>query len=401
MPQRRFLFTSESVTEGHPDKLADQVSDGVLDAILAQDPQGRVACETLLTTGLCVIAGEITTRATVDYPKVARATMQRVGYTRAAYGLDFETCGVVTAINEQSPDIAQGVSLGEEQLGAGDQGLMFGFATDESESDLKTQGAYMPLPILLAHNLARRLSEVRKDGTLPYLRPDGKTQVTLEYADGKPARADGVVVAAQHDPDVDVAKVREDVQQHVIRRVVPAAFLDANTKYYINQTGRFVRGGPYADTGLTGRKIIVDTYGGAAPHGGGAFSGKDPTKVDRSASYAARWAAKNVVAAGLARKCQIQLAYCIGHAQPVSVHVDTWGTGVVPDHQLEEGLRKVFDFSPAGIIKALDLRKPVYQQVAAYGHFGRTDLDLTWERLDRVEELRREFRGAKFLREAP
>jgi S-adenosylmethionine synthetase len=390
MASRTYLFTSESVTEGHPDKLADQISDGVLDAILAKDPLARVACETTLTTGLCLVAGEITTTANVDYPRVARETMRKVGYTKASYGLDFETCGVVTSITEQSPDIKQGVDV----LGAGDQGLMFGFATDESEQYPVTRGAYMPLPILLAHNLARRLSEVRRKGELGYLRPDGKSQVTLEYRDGRAARADGIVIAAQHDPEASVEQLREDMKHHVIEPVFQGTgFLDAKTSYFINQTGRFVRGGPYADTGLTGRKIIVDTYGGAAPHGGGAFSGKDPTKVDRSACYAARWAAKNVVAAGLAKKCQLQLSYVIGHAQPMNVYVDTFGTGSVPDQRLEEAVRKVFDFSPAGIIKALDLRKPVYQQVAAYGHFGRTDLQLTWEKLDRVDELRRAARA--------
>jgi S-adenosylmethionine synthetase len=399
MASRKYLFTSESVTEGHPDKLADQISDGILDAILAKDPRARVACETTLTTGLCLVAGEITTNATVDFARVARATMQKIGYTRAAYGLDSETCAVLTSITEQSPDIAQGVGTTEE-LGAGDQGLMFGFATDESEAFEQTKGAFMPLPILLAHQLARRLAEVRHKGVLAYLRPDGKTQVTLEYVDGKPVRADGIVIAAQHDPEVDAAKLRADIEREVVRRVVPPAFIDATTKFYINQTGRFVRGGPYADTGLTGRKIIVDTYGGSAPHGGGAFSGKDPTKVDRSACYAARWAAKNVVAAGLARKCQIQLAYVIGYAKPMNIYVDTFGTGVVPDQQLEAAVGKVFDFSPAGIIRDLDLRKPVYQQVASYGHFGRTDLKVSWERLDRVEALRKLFAGTKFLREA-
>jgi S-adenosylmethionine synthetase len=395
MATRKYLFTSESVTEGHPDKLADQISDGVLDAILAKDPKGRVACETTLTTGLCLVAGEITTNAYVDIPRIARATMHKVGYTRAAFGLDSETCGVLTSITEQSPDIAQGVDV----QGAGDQGLMFGYASDESEAFPETQGAWMPLPILLAHNLARRLAEVRRSGKMKYLRPDGKSQVTLEYVDGMPVRADGVVVAAQHDPEVETEKLREDVKKHVVKPVFPAAFLTKDTKYYINQTGRFVRGGPYADTGLTGRKIIVDTYGGSAPHGGGAFSGKDPTKVDRSACYAARWAAKNVVAAGLARRAQIQLAYVIGHQQPVSINIDTSGTGIVPDERIEQAVRKVFDFSPAGIIKALDLRKPVYQQTAAYGHFGRTDVKLSWEQTDKVEALRKEIptKEAKYL----
>ncbi|MCA1812530.1 MAG: methionine adenosyltransferase [Halobacteriales archaeon] len=398
MAARTYLFTSESVTEGHPDKLADQVSDGVLDAILREDPLGRVACETTLTTGLCLVAGEITTDAYVDIPQVVRKTIQGVGYTSGAMGLDYETVGVLTSITEQSPDIKQGVDV----LGAGDQGLMFGYASDESEAHAATQGAFMPLPILLAHNLARRLTEVRKSGQLKYLRPDGKSQVTLEYRDGVPVRADGVVLAAQHSPEVETEKLREDVKKHVIGKVFPKGFLDGNTKHYINQTGRFVRGGPYADTGLTGRKIIVDTYGGAAPHGGGAFSGKDPTKVDRSACYAARWAAKNIVAAGLARRAQIQLAYCIGYAQPVSVYIDTFGSAApgVKDEQLEAAVRKVFDFSPAGIIKALDLRQPIYQQTAAYGHFGRTDIDVSWERLDKVAALRKELKGAKFLRDA-
>jgi S-adenosylmethionine synthetase len=396
MASRKYLFTSESVTEGHPDKLADQVSDGVLDAILREDATGRVACETTLTTGLCLVAGEITTDAYVDIPSIVRSTIKNVGYTSGAMGLDYETVGVLTSITEQSPDISQGVDV----QGAGDQGLMFGFASDESEPYFPN--TYMPLPILLAHNLARRLTEARKSGQLKWLRPDGKSQVTLEYVDGAPTRADGIVLAAQHSPDVETEKLREDLTKHVIKKVLPASFLDKNTKFYINQTGRFVRGGPYADTGLTGRKIIVDTYGGAAPHGGGAFSGKDPTKVDRSASYAARWAAKNIVAAGLARKAQIQLAYCIGYAQPVSINVETFGTSApgVTDDRLEAALKKVFDFSPAGIIKALDLRKPVYQQTAAYGHFGRTDIDVTWERLDKVGALRKEFKGAKFLREA-
>jgi S-adenosylmethionine synthetase len=398
MAARKHLFTSESVTEGHPDKIADQISDGVLDAILAKDPYGRVACETLLTTGLCIVAGEITTKSPADYARIARETMKNIGYTKASYGLDYETCGVITSITEQSPDIAQGVSQAQEQIGAGDQGLMFGYASDESEAYPGTQGTFMPLPILLAHNLSRKLSEVRRNGKLAYLRPDGKSQVTLEYHDNKPVRADGVVIAAQHDPEVSTEQLRSDIRKHVIEPVFQGtSFLDAKTNYHINQTGRFVRGGPYADTGLTGRKIIVDTYGGAAPHGGGAFSGKDPTKVDRSACYAARWAAKNIVAAGLARKAQIQLSYVIGHAKPLNVYVDTFGTGIVPDTQIEAAVSKVFDFSPAAIIKALDLRKPVYQQVAAFGHFGRKDLQLTWERTDRTEELRKQFSGAKFL----
>ncbi|HVL87739.1 MAG TPA: methionine adenosyltransferase [Candidatus Thermoplasmatota archaeon] len=389
---RRYLFTSESVTEGHPDKLADQISDGVLDAILAQDPEGRVACETLTATGLVVIAGEITTRAVVDYQKVARAVIHDVGYTRSSYGLEADSCAVVTAVNEQSPDIAQGVgTAGATELGAGDQGLMFGYATDETPE-------LMPLTITLAHRLSRRLAQVRKSGILPWLRPDGKSQVTLEFEDEKPVHVDGIVIAAQHDPEIDVQTLRAKVREHVVQPVIgeyvesanlPSNFLSDRTKHYINQTGRFVRGGPYGDSGLTGRKIIVDTYGGSAPHGGGAFSGKDPTKVDRSASYAARWAAKNVVAAGLARRCQIQLAYCIGYAQPVSVYVNTFGTGTVGDERIEEIVKQTFDFSPASVIRELQLRRPIYRQTAAYGHFGRTDLDLPWERANRVDELQK------------
>lgn len=384
MASRRTLFTSESVTEGHPDKLADQVSDGVLDAILAEDPDARVACEALLTTGIVVVAGEITTTSHVAIADVARQVIRDAGYTSAAYGIDWETCAVLGSVTRQSPDIAQGV----DRQGAGDQGLMFGFASDESEA--YARGTYMPLPILLAHDLARRLAEARRKRVLPYLRPDGKTQVTLEYRDGKPARAEAIVLAAQHEPDVPQEALREDLLEHVIKRVLPEGFLDKDTKLFVNQTGRFVRGGPYADTGLTGRKTIVDTYGGSAPHGGGSFSGKDPTKVDRSASYGARWAAKNVVAAGLARRCLIQLAYCIGHAEPVSVNVETSGTGAAPDERIERAVREVFDFTPAGLIRALDLKRPIYKAVAAYGHFGRRDLDLPWERTDRVEELRRE-----------
>ena len=386
----RYLFTSESVTEGHPDKLCDQISDGVLDAILAEDPDGRVACETFAATGLVMVGGEITTRTYVDIPRLVRQVVKEIGYTKGSYGLDYETCAVLTAINEQSPDIAQGVSREGGLLGAGDQGLMFGYATDETPE-------LMPLPIQLAHRLARRLSEVRKHNIVPHLRPDGKTQVSVEYEDGKAKRAHAIVVAAQHDPDIS----HEDLQKRIIHYVVepviqeyvdagciPEGFFDPSTELYINHTGQFIRGGPFGDTGLTGRKIIVDTYGGAAPHGGGAFSGKDPTKVDRSAAYGARWAAKNVVAAGIAKKCQIQLAYSIGHHQPVSVYIETFGTSKHSDEQIERAVRHVFDFSPAGMIRELSLKRPIYRQVAAYGHFGRTDVDLPWEETNRVEELR-------------
>ncbi|HEX2022034.1 MAG TPA: methionine adenosyltransferase [Candidatus Thermoplasmatota archaeon] len=393
----RFLFTSESVTEGHPDKLCDQVSDGVLDAILAADAEGRVACETFAATGLVLVGGEITTRTYVDIPSLARRIIKDIGYTKGAYGLDYETCSVLTCINEQSPDIAQGVSKSATDIGAGDQGLMFGYATRETPE-------LMPLAIQLAHRLARRLSEVRKNNIVPHLRPDGKTQVTIEWRDGKPVHAHAIVVAAQHDEDISTDELRRRIIAYVIEPVieeyvrsghVPETFFDARTELYINHTGRFVRGGPFGDTGLTGRKIIVDTYGGAAPHGGGAFSGKDPTKVDRSAAYGARWAAKNVVAAGLAERCQIQLAYSIGHHQPVSINVQTFGTGAnqkgsrLTDPDVEAYVRKVFDFSPGGLIRELQLRRPLYRQVAAYGHFGRDDLELPWERTDKVEELRR------------
>jgi S-adenosylmethionine synthetase len=378
MAREEYLFTSESVTEGHPDKIADQISDAVLDAILAQDPMGRVACETLLTTGLVVVAGEITTTCYVDIPRVARDTIKGVGYTRAKYGFDFETCGVITAIDEQSGDIA----LGVDRLGAGDQGLMFGYACTESEE-------LMPLPIVLAHRLARRLSDVRKSGTVPYLRPDGKSQVSVRYVDAKPVSVENVVISTQHGPDVPLEQIRADMIEHVIRPTIPPDMMDARgIIYHINPTGRFVTGGPMGDTGLTGRKIIVDTYGGSCPHGGGAFSGKDPTKVDRSACYMARHVAKNIVAAGLAERCQVQVAYAIGVADPVSIMVDTFGTGKVPNAALEAMVRRHFDFTPVGIIKYLDLRRPIYRRTAAYGHFGRSEPEFTWERTNRVKDLR-------------
>ncbi|MCL6516711.1 methionine adenosyltransferase [Alicyclobacillus sp.] len=385
------LFTSESVTEGHPDKICDQISDAVLDEILAQDPYARVACETAVTTGLVLVAGEITTTCYVDIPKVVRRTVAEIGYTRAKFGFDAETCAVITSIDEQSPDIAQGVNqalearegggLDVEAIGAGDQGLMFGFACDETPE-------LMPLPISLAHQLARRLSVVRKDGTLPYLRPDGKTQVTIEYEGDRPVRVDTIVISTQHDEHTDLKTIAADLREHVIPAVVPAELLDDRTRYFINPTGRFVIGGPQGDAGLTGRKIIVDTYGGYARHGGGAFSGKDPTKVDRSAAYAARYVAKNVVAAGLARKCEVQVAYAIGVAQPVSISVDTYGTGVIAEDEIVRLIREHFDLRPAAIIRDLDLRRPIFRQTAAYGHFGRNDLDLPWERTDKAELLR-------------
>ena len=378
MARDEYLFTSESVTEGHPDKIADQISDAVLDAILIQDPTGRVACETLLTTGLVVVAGEITTSCYVDIPKVARETIKGVGYTRAKYGFDYETCGVITAIDEQSGDIAMGV----DKLGAGDQGLMFGYACTETEE-------LMPLPIMLAHQLVQRLTAVRRSGALDYLRPDGKSQVSVRYVDGKPVSVETVVISTQHGPDVSLEKLREDVIEHVVTPTIPRHLVDPKRiTYHINPTGRFVTGGPMGDTGLTGRKIIVDTYGGSCPHGGGAFSGKDPTKVDRSACYMARHVAKNIVAAGLAERAQVQVAYAIGVAEPVSIMVDTAGTGKVPTAKLEQMIRRHFDFTPAGIIKYLDLRRPIYKKTAAYGHFGRSEPEFTWERTNRVKDLR-------------
>ena len=387
------LFTSESVTEGHPDKICDQISDAILDELMRQDPMSRVACETSITTGLVLVMGEITTKGYVDIQKVVRETIREIGYDRAKYGFDCDTCGVITALDEQSADIAMGVDKALEAkenkmsdedidaIGAGDQGMMFGYATNETEE-------YMPYPIALAHKLAIRLTEVRKNGTLPYLRPDGKTQVTVEYdEEGKPVRLDAVVLSTQHDPDVTQEQIHEDIKKYVFDEIIPQDMVDENTKYFINPTGRFVIGGPNGDSGLTGRKIIVDTYGGYARHGGGAFSGKDCTKVDRSAAYAARYVAKNIVAAGLADKCEIQLSYAIGVAHPTSVMVDTFGTGKVSDEKLVEIIRGNFDLRPAGIIKMLDLRRPIYKQTAAYGHFGRTDVDLPWEKLDKAEEL--------------
>ena len=373
------LFTSESVTEGHPDKLCDQISDAILDEILSKDPNGRVACETTTTTGYAMIMGEITTDAYVDIPGVARQVIKDIGYDRSDYGFDGNTCAILTAIDEQSADIAMGTN--DEVGGAGDQGIMFGYACDETPE-------LMPMAISLANKLAFRLTEVRKNGTLKYLRPDGKTQVTIEYDGDTVKRVDTIVISTQHDPDVTQEQIKADLLEHVVKPIVPAELLDENTKYYVNPTGRFVIGGPHGDSGLTGRKIIVDTYGGAAHHGGGAFSGKDPTKVDRSASYAARYAAKNVVAAGLARKCEIQLAYAIGIAEPVSILVDTFGTGAIDDEKIAELVSDTFEFTPGGIIKALDLRRPIYRQTSAYGHFGRTDVDLPWEHTDKVEILR-------------
>lgn len=393
MLNNKRLFTSESVTEGHPDKIADQVSDAILDAILKDDPNARVACETTVTTGMALIAGEISTTTYVDISKVVRETIKEIGYTRAKYGYDYETMAILTAIDEQSPDIAQGVDKAleyrdkdsEEEIeatGAGDQGLMFGYATNETET-------YMPLAIYLSHQLAKRLSDVRKDGTLNYLRPDGKVQVTVEYDENdNPVRIDTIVVSTQHADDVTLEQIQEDIKAHVIYPTVPENLINEQTKFYINPTGRFVIGGPQGDAGLTGRKIIVDTYGGYARHGGGCFSGKDPTKVDRSAAYAARYVAKNIVAAGLADQCEVQLAYAIGVAEPVSIAIDTFGTGKVSEGQLVEAVRKHFDLRPAGIIKMLDLKQPIYKQTAAYGHFGRTDVLFPWEKLDKVEELK-------------
>lgn len=373
----KYIFTSESVTEGHPDKIADQVSDAVLDAVLAEDPTGRVACETLVTTGICIVAGEITTTTYVDVPKLVRGVISQIGYTDAAMGFDSKTCAVVNMIQAQSPDIAMGVDTG----GAGDQGLMFGYACDETEE-------LMPLPIMLAHKLSRRLSEVRRDGTLPYLRPDGKSQVSVEYVDNKPKRIDAVVVSIQHDDDVTTDTLRAEVKKHVIDSVVPSGMVDSQTKFHINPTGRFVIGGPHGDTGLTGRKIIVDTYGGMGRHGGGAFSGKDPTKVDRSACYMARYVAKNLVAAGLASRAEVQLAYAIGVAEPVSVMVNSFGTGKVEDTRLAELVRENFSLTPAGMIKHLDLRRPIYRKTAAFGHFGRSEDSFSWEKTDKADALR-------------
>ena len=375
----KVLFTSESVTEGHPDKICDQISDAILDAILAQDPGARVACETTCSTGLVHIMGEITTSCYVDIPGTAREVIRSIGYDRAKYGFDCDTCGVITNIDGQSPDIALGTN--DDVAGAGDQGMMFGYACNETPE-------LMPLPISLAHKLAKRLTEVRKNGTLDYLRPDGKSQVTVEYDDGKPVRIDAVVISSQHSPDISQEQLHEDIRREVIEKVIPAELLDENTKYYINPTGRFVVGGPQGDSGLTGRKIIVDPYGGYPRHGGGAFSGKDPSKVDRSAAYAARWVAKNVVAAGLATKCEVELAYAIGVAKPVSIMVDTVGTGTVADEKIVQAVEKVFDLTPAAIIRDLDLRKPIYRQLAAYGHMGREDLGVKWENTDRVDALK-------------
>ncbi len=390
---KKWLFTSESVTEGHPDKVCDAISDSILDAILTQDPVARVACETMVTTGLVLVSGEITTNCYVDIPKIVRETVADIGYVRAKYGFDADTCAVLTSINEQSADIAMGVDkaleskeLSEDQLdtiGAGDQGMMFGFACNETKE-------LMPLPISLAHKMSRRLAQARKSGALGYLRPDGKTQVTIEYHDDKPVRIENIVVSTQHSPEIDLETVKQDIMNHVILEIAPKEMLDENTKYYVNPTGRFVIGGPMGDSGLTGRKIIVDTYGGYARHGGGAFSGKDPTKVDRSAAYAARYVAKNIVAAGLADKCEVGLAYAIGVARPLSVYVDTFGTGKISDNDITNLVNKHFDLRPAAIIRDLELQRPIYRQLSAYGHFGREDLDVKWEKTDKVEVLRKE-----------
>ena len=393
MAKNREFFTSESVTEGHPDKMADQISDSILDAILAKDKHARVACETLVTTGMVHVVGEISTNCYVDIPHIVRETVRGIGYTRAKYGFDCDTCGILVSLDEQSSDIAMGVDEAVEKkagetdefdsIGAGDQGMMFGYATNETDD-------YMPLPISLAHRLSRRLATVRKDGTLAYLRPDGKTQVTIEYEDGKPVHIDTIVISAQHSPEVTREQIEKDLLEYVIKPELPEGLFDENTKLFINPTGRFVIGGPQGDSGLTGRKIIVDTYGGMARHGGGAFSGKDPTKVDRSAAYAARYVAKNIVAAGLADKCEIQLAYAIGVAHPVSIHVETFGTGKLAEEKIVELIRHNFDLRPAGIIEMLDLQRPIYKQTAVYGHFGRNDLDLPWEKTDKADALRKE-----------